>query len=70
MNLKASGKTRFKARLIVLLAAVLVAQATTLVVSSLVGAAGSKGPPIPFAIFACIALALARDSNGRHCESV
>src|SRR5471032_1464582 len=51
---------RFKARLIVLLGAALVTQVTTLVISILVGAAGTKVPPIPFAIFACITLALAQ----------
>ena len=60
MNLKARGKTRFKARLIVLLVASLVTQVTTLVISVVVGAAGTKVPPIPFAIFACITLALAQ----------
>jgi hypothetical protein len=60
MKVKADAKMRFKARLIVLLVAALVTQVTTLVISILVGAAGTKVPPIPFAIFACITLALAQ----------
>jgi len=60
MKVNPNAKMRFKARLIVLLVAALVTQVTTLVISILVGAAGTKVPPIPFAIFACITLALAQ----------
>ncbi len=46
--------------MLVLLVAALVTQVTTLVISILVNAAGTKVPAIPFAIFACITLALAQ----------
>jgi hypothetical protein len=63
MKVTAIGKTRFKARLIVLLVASLVTQVTTLAMSIMFGAAGTKVPPIPFAIFACITLALSRSDG-------
>ncbi|MGV7242352.1 hypothetical protein [Caballeronia sp. M23-90] len=49
---------RFKARLLVLLVAALVTQVTTFIISILVNAVGTNVPAIPFAIFACITLAL------------
>ena len=75
MKVTANGKTRFKARLTVLLVASIVTQVTTLAISILVGAAGTEVPPIPFAIFACVTLALAQrwilvDAENAFAEAV
>ena len=58
--MKAASKIRFKARLIVLLIGLLVTEITVLTISILVGLEGTKVPPMPFAVFACVTLALAQ----------
>jgi hypothetical protein len=58
--MKAASKIRFKARLIVLLIGLLVTEITVLTISILVCLEGTKVPPMPFAVFACVTLALAQ----------